>query len=313
MSVKNEYLSVIQALPKSDLHSHAGRGGNISYISKYYKVDINPPQHSFIDLSDMQNWFENNVKTHCVGIVGYLKRIEAAFVQAKDDNIQILAMSFGKGEIDFLGGIESFVSIINQLHNDFSPLTEFFPELALGREQKEEEILSWLDEILEYGWFKSIDICNNELAQPIKNFAKVYHRAAEYHLRLKAHVGEFGSADDVMEAVETLHLHEVHHGIAAADSVQVMKWLANHQIQLNVCPTSNIMLLRATDYKTHPIRALFDYEIPVTINTDDMLIFNSSVSQEYNSLFLAGAFDCDELEKIRVQGLLSEKLHQNKE
>lgn len=46
-----------------------------------------------------------------------------------------------------------------------------------------------------YNWFKSIDIC----------------------------VDEFGTADDVMEAVEELELDEVHHGIAAAKSAFIMK------------------------------------------------------------------------------------------
>ena len=106
-----------------------------------------------------------------------------------------------------------------------------------------------------------------------------------------------------MEAVETLHLHEVHHGIAAAESSQIMAWLARHRIQLNVCPTSNVMLGRARDYQTHPIRSLFDHNVPITINTDDMLIFNSGVSQEYGRLYQAGVFGCEELERIRVQGL----------
>ncbi len=123
-----------------------------------------------------------------------------------------------------------------------------------------------LDEILSYGWFKSIDICNNERAQLIKNYKPVYKRAKASGLRLKAHVGEFGTADDVMEAVEELELHEVHHGIAASQSMQIMKWLADNKIQLNVCPTSNIMLRLVDSYVNHPIRRLYDYGVPVTIS-----------------------------------------------
>lgn len=292
------------AIPKSDLHNHASRGGNIRYIAAYYNVNITPPSKRFKSLAEMQNWFELNVKLHCVGANGYLKRLEAAFVQANDDNIELLSMSFAKGEIDALGGMKSFVGILDELSVTFAPKTRFLPELTFGREQKEQEILSWLDEILEYRWFQSVDICNDEFAQPIANFRKVYQVAKCYNLCLKAHVGEFGTADDVQEAVETLHLHEVHHGIGAAQSKQVMKWLAKHKVQLNICPTSNIMLNRAKDYQSHPIKTLFNNGVLVTINTDDMLIFNSSVSQEYKRLFDAGTLTCEELEQIRKQGLL---------
>lgn len=293
----------LQSIPKSDLHSHAGRGGNIQYIEAWANVKIEPYGKPFNSLFQMQEWFENNVKCHCIGIQGYLKRIEAAFVQAQKDNIKALAMSFGIGEIDSLGNMESFSRIIDELHQHYAPNSEFFPELAFGREGKIDTIINRLDEIFSYNWFKSVDICNNEFAQPIRNFKPIYKRAKASGLRLKAHAGEFGSADDVMEAVEELELNEVHHGIAAAQSVQIMKWLADNKIRLNVCPTSNIMLNTVDSYANHPIRKLFDNSVPVTINTDDLLIFNQSISQEYLNLFNSKLMTADELNTIREIGL----------
>jgi adenosine deaminase len=106
-----------------------------------------------------------------------------------------------------------------------------------------------------------------------------------------------------MEAVELLELSEVHHGIAAVKSKEVMRWLSKHKIQLNICPTSNIMLKRATSYYGHQIKELFENEIPVTVNTDDLLIFDSSVSEEYLKLYANKVFSIEELEIIRQTGL----------
>ena len=122
-------------------------------------------------------------------------------------------------------------------------------------------------------------------------------------MTLKAHVGEFGSADDVLEAVDTLELHEVQHGIAAAESPYAMRWLADHRIRLNVCPTSNVMLGRVENIRRHPIRQLYDQGVPVTINTDDLLIFDQSVSQEYLNLHRCGLMTAEELNEIRLTGL----------
>ena len=296
-------LNLIRDLPKSDLHSHAGRGGNIKYIENWARVKIVPNDKLFESLSDMQSWFVNNVKCHCSGLEGYLKRVEAAFVQAADDNIKVLTLSYGVGEVDLLGGMIPFITIMENLRASFAPDTLFFPELALGREQDVNYVATRLDEIFSYGWFKSIDICNNEFAQPICNFKKIYRQARSAGLKLRAHVGEFGSADDVMEAVETLELDEVHHGIAAARSDHVMRFLSDNKIRLNICPTSNVMLKTAESYDAHPIRLLYDHGIPVTINTDDLLIFNQSVSEEYNNLHSSNLMTADELEDIRLTGL----------
>ncbi len=293
----------LQTIPKSDLHNHAGRGGSPCYISAWAHADIAPPCAPFPSLVQMQEWFEQNVKIHCPGTAGYLKRIEAAFAQAETDHIQLLAMSFGLGEIEVLGGMEPFIRTMDMLCATYAGHTTFLPELSLDRACGMELIYDTVKDALSYRWFASIDICGNELAQPIQPFQKIYRLAKDMGVKRKAHVGEFGTAEDVLEACETLELDEVHHGIAAAASEPVMHWLAEHKIQLNICPTSNIMLGRVKGYKMHPIRVLYDHGVPVTINTDDLLIFNQSVSQEYLNLFTAGLMSAEELDHIRLTGL----------
>ncbi len=296
-------LGGLGSIAKSDIHSHAGRGGKADYISSWAKKKISLPPSKFDSLAHMERWFSDNIKVLCPGLEGHLKRWEAAFAQASTDNITVLALSFTISEIDFVGGIEAFIGILNEYNGQFAPNTVFLPELTFDRACNTEEEFSRLDEILNYGFFKSVDICCNEFAQPIRNFKKIFRKAKEYSVRLKAHVGEFGSADDVMEAVEELELNEVHHGIAVAKSNYVMKWLADHKIQLNICPTSNVMLGIVENYASHPIRRIYDAGIPVTINTDDLLIFNQTVSQEYLNLYNAHLMTVKELNNIREEGL----------
>lgn len=299
---KND-LHGLECIPKSDLHNHAGRGGSQCYITEYAKVKIDPPDEPFSSLDDMQVWFEQHVKVHCPGIAGYLKRLEAAFAQAKTDSIKVLALNFGLDEVKGLGGMDHFMKTIHALHTAFAPETEFLPELSLNRACNTDRIYNDVEEVLSYRWFASIDICCNELAQPIKPFQKIYHLAQSMGVKRKAHVGEFGTADDVIEACELLELDEVHHGIAAAACIPSMRWLNQHKIQLNVCPTSNILLGCAKSYQEHPIRILYDHGVKVTINTDDLLIFNQSASQEYQNLYCAGCMTLHELDSIRQTGL----------
>lgn len=292
-------------VPKSDIHTHGGKGGRMKYFAEWANASIKPSEQPFNDLNDKQLWFNSNIKIHDKGIKGYLKRLEASFVQAREDHIVVLSLSFSIETIDFLGGIDSFISTLDYLHKTYAPETQYFPELSLVRECDTNQTYDRVEEILNKRWFRSIDICGDELAQPIRNFQKIYKMAQGYGIILKAHVGEFGMADDVMEAVEILELSEVHHGIAAVKSKDIMKWLAKHKIQLNICPTSNIMLNRVSSYTRHPIKELFENGIPVTINTDDLMIFDSSVSEEYLKLYNNKVFSADELEMIRKTGLKS--------
>ncbi len=303
--LENGDLEGLRRIPKSDLHNHAGRGGTQCYIAQWSKAQIDPPDKPFSSLDDMQAWFERHVKVHCPGMAGYLKRLEAAFAQAKADGIKALALNFGLDEVEGLGGMDPFTKMIHALHTAFAPETVFLPELSLNRACNTDEVYGTVEEVLSRRWFASIDICCNELAQPIRPFQRIYRLAQGLGVKKRAHVGEFGTADDVMEACELLELDEVHHGIAAAASVPAMRWLSTHKIPLNVCPTSNILLGRAKSYREHPIRILFDQGVKVTVNTDDLLIFNQSVSQEYMNLYSAGCMAAQELDSIRLTGLMA--------
>lgn len=308
-ALENKSIADIQAIPKSDLHNHAGRGGSIAYIEKLMNVKITPLTDPLNSLGEMNEWFNNNIKCHFHDENGFLIRVAAAFVQAKADNITELALSYGIPDICGVGGIDIFIAIMNGLHKHFAPETNLMPDLLLWSPND----LSQLDEILGANWFKGIDIVgiDGSLEKSMMVDLKAMSRKAhKYGLTKKAHIGEFGGADDVLRCAEELELDQIQHGIAAAESPQIMNWLAKHKVQLNICPTSNIMLKNTISYETHQIRKLFDYGVPVTINSDDLLIFNATVSQEYLNLYEAGLMNADELNTIRETGLQS--AHQNK-
>ena len=72
-------------------------------------------------------------------------------------------------------------------------------------------------------------------------------------------------------------------------------------------PESNIALKIVKSYKTHPIRILFDYGVKVTVNTDDVMLFNAGNSEQYLRLFKSGLLSAEELDLIRMNGLGSLK------
>jgi adenosine deaminase len=184
-----------------------------------------------------------------------------------------------------------------------APEIEWIPGLGLSRHCPVLALERWLEPFLELGTFRTLDLYGDEFAQPIEVFVPLYRRAKAAGLRLKAHVGEWGTADDVWRAVELLELDEVQHGIAAAASPSTMRFLADAGVRLNVCPTSNVMLGRVARIEEHPIRRLFDAGIRVTVGSDDPLIFGTSLSREFLALFDAGVMTAAELDAIRLEAL----------
>lgn len=299
-ALEKDSLSDLAKIPKSDLHSHAGRGGHISFFEKYAGVKITPREDPFESLFEMNQWLKENVKCHLPdGAEGYLKQIEASFAQASADNVTVLALSFCVDEIELLGGMKSFRKTIDGLRDRFAPNTKLYPDLALGYFPEE---VKALDEILSCKWFSGVDINNYTGTYTMEELKRICRKAKGAGLLLKAHIGEFGEADDVWRYAEELELDQIQHGVLAAKSEKVMRYLADNHIQLNICPTSNVMLKVCADYKTHPIHTLCENGVKVTINTDDLLIFNSTLSEEYLKLYRAG-MKASDLEVIRQTGL----------
>lgn len=144
-----------------------------------------------------------------VGVENYLKRVEANFVATKKDNIIRLALDFGYGEIFALGGMENFVRTIEKMHKQFASDIEMIPTLVI----RDCSRLDRLAEILSFDWYKAIDIINYNDSLSLEIMKYVCDVARSNGLKCKAHIGEYGTAEDVELYVEELELDEVQHGI----------------------------------------------------------------------------------------------------
>jgi adenosine deaminase len=279
-ALKTGDLDAIRRVPKSDLHNHFFLGGNRALVSEWAGKDIAPL------MAEMHEWVQALVGTLFAGAQGRLRAFEATLVQAKHDGVTRLETGETPWAITLHNGsATALTDAWRGLHARVAPNIEWIPQLDLAREVPVEVQARRLTPFLELGFWRTLDMSGDELAQSTAVFKPLYRKAKDAGLRLKAHVGEWGDADSVQRAVEELELDEVQHGIAAAQSTSVMKFLADNRIRLNICPTSNVMLGRVETLAEHPIRKLYDAGVKVTVNTDDVLMFGQSVSDEFLNLY----------------------------
>jgi adenosine deaminase len=297
-------LAAVRAFAKADLHNHGALSGDREFLREACGVDVAPLTAPIGSMAEMHAWVDSNIGPIINRKGGRLLGYEAAFRLALRDGVTRIRMGDDVWMLSFpVVDAARLLSSLERLHQKVAPQIEWIPLLGMSRHCAPLDLQRWLAPFLELGAFRVIDLWADEFAQPIEVFKPVYAMAKAAGLRLMAHVGEWGTAEDVRKAVEVLELDEVQHGIAAADSPEVMRWLAERGVRLNVCPTSNILLGRVKRLEAHPIRRLFDAGVTVTINTDDALVFGRSVSEEFLALYECGLFSGEELDIIRMNGL----------
>lgn len=298
-------LAKIREFPKSDLHNHFVLGGSRQYLYKKTGLRIEPVRSTLSSMDEMHTWNRENLGEKFETSEMRKLLIRAAFQQAKEDGVTVLEIGedvWGLSEY-FHNDIDELIEAFTTAHRELAPDMELRLQIGLSRHCP----IGYLEDCLSHFWgnkaFYSIDLYGDELAQPIENFKSIYRRAKKEGLRLKAHVGEWGAAEDVRRAVEELELHEVQHGISAIYDESVVRFLVDHHIRLNITPSSNILLGRVPSMSVHPIGHFYHSGVDVTINSDDILFFDSDVSKEYLRLYESGCLSAEELDSIRQNGL----------
>ncbi|MFZ4401655.1 MAG: hypothetical protein ACOYO1_16610 [Bacteroidales bacterium] len=297
-------IKILKTIPKSDLHNHAPLGSRLNDLENTIGKKINPPPASLKDIAELDSYIFSNLRKHIVSLKGLETTLRLAFRQAKGDGIKKLEMSIDCFFVPFFNDKEAgFIKLLQKIHQEEAADIQYNPEIGFSRNIKIEDAERLILPCIESAYFKSIDLYGDELFRDAKYYKPIYKVAKNYGLKLKSHAGEFGDAESVRYTVETLELDEVQHGIAASTSQDVMKWLRNNNIRLNICPTSNIILGRAESLNTHPARILADEGINITINSDDIMIFNQSVSEEFLNLYQAKLFSVNELNILRENSI----------
>lgn len=306
-ALKQGNIDAIRKAAKADLHNHFVLGGSRLYLFKESGRDIQPIKTPLHSMDEMHAWNAENIGHSFDTPDGRRMLIKATFAQAIEDGVTVLEIGedvWGLGAF-FNGNIDELVDAFETAHKEIAPEIELRLQIGMSRHCK----IAYLQDCLSHFWgckaFYSIDLYGDELAQPIENFIPIYRQAKKEGLRLKAHVGEWGTSDDVRRAVECLELDEIQHGIAAVNDSSVIHFLVDHGIRLNITPSSNYLLGRVKDLKSHPIAELYRSGADVTINSDDVLIFDSDVSKEYLRLYQSGCLTAEELDDIRKNGLKS--------
>jgi adenosine deaminase len=112
------------------------------------------------------------------------------------------------------------------------------------------------------------------------------------------HAGEWAGPDRIREALETLPVQRLGHGVRAIEDPSLVKDIVARDVTLEVCPGSNVATGLYKSLSDHPIRNLMSAGVNVTLNSDDPPYFATTVGNEYDKAESVIGLSPDELRRI---------------
>jgi aminodeoxyfutalosine deaminase len=97
------------------------------------------------------------------------------------------------------------------------------------------------------------------------------------------HAGEMSGPETIWEAIRGLGAERIGHGIRCVEDPDLMAYLRETQLPLEVCPTSNVCTRQVPDIAAHPLPRLLDEGLCVTLGSDDPPMFNTTLTGEYRT------------------------------
>lgn len=146
----------------------------------------------------------------------------------------------------------------------------------------------------------AIGLASIEEGNPPSKYKRIFDQARKEGYHLTAHIAETsgGSGTFIREALETLGVERIDHGVGGHNDPALLQELAQKKIPLTLCPLSNIVLGYFKKIEDHPLKKMFDAGVITTINSDDPAFFEGYIADNYQAAADTLNFSCAELVTI---------------
>ena len=126
-----------------------------------------------------------------------------------------------------------------------------------------------------------VGIGGDEVRGPAEWFEREYAYAKDHGLHLTVHAGESAGPESIAAAVNLLHAERIGHGLTAIQDPRIVDLLAERQVAVEICLSSNLRTGCCKKIEEHPLKRYFDAGVLVTLNTDDPEMFETTLNREY--------------------------------
>jgi adenosine deaminase len=207
--------------------------------------------------------------------------------KSKNLNTQKITEAVFSGIKTFENEIE--INLIADLVRDFGP-------------QKGMVTLNELNEVKDMK-VVGIGIGGSEQHFPPEAFNDVYSAARDLNFRTSAHAGEAAGSNSIWGAINALKAERIGHGTRAYEDENLISYLAEKQIPIEMCPISNVKTGVVKAIEEHPVKDYYKKGLKVFLNTDDPMMFNNSLAEEYTLFTQKLGFDLNDVKRLMLNAI----------
>ena len=124
------------------------------------------------------------------------------------------------------------------------------------------------------------DLAGAEAAFPAKDHQEAFQLILKNNVNCTAHAGEAYGPESIAQALHVLGAHRIGHGTRLREDGDLLNYVNDHRIPLECCLSSNVQTRAVHDLQSHPLKFYLDYGLRVTLNTDNRLITDTTVTKE---------------------------------
>ena len=159
------------------------------------------------------------------------------------------------------------------------------------------------------------DLAGEEKDYPAKHHLQAFYTVLNHNVNITVHAGEGFGAASIAQALHYCGAHRIGHGTRLMEDMDLLHYVKDHRIPLEMCLTSNVQTGASESLETHPFGDYFRLQLRVTLNTDNRLVSRTSMTRELDLACCAFDLSIYDLRKILINGFKSsflpydEKVH----
>jgi len=124
------------------------------------------------------------------------------------------------------------------------------------------------------------DLAGAEYDHPAKHHKAAFQLVRDNNINVTIHAGEAYGPESIAQAIHVCGAHRIGHGCRLRENGDLLHYVNDHRIPLECCPSSNVQTGAIRDLTSHPLKLYKNLGLRVTVNTDNRLITDTTVSKE---------------------------------
>lgn len=320
---------LIEKLPKTDLHCHLDgsiRCDTLIDLAKQYGVKLLSYEKETLMAKMGYGRVRKNLEEYLLGFEPILavmqtkEALERVFYEVCEDaylenvwHIEIRYCPYlhtNKG-LSIKEVVESLLKASKKASENFGiSVGHILSGLKNDPEHSILEVAKLACEYLKKG-IVGFDLAGPEAGFPISDHLAAIYYAKKHHMFITLHAGESFGPESISQAIHKAGAHRIGHGTSLIKDLNLLNYVIDHRIGIEACPTSNWHTGAIKSLLEHPIKQMLEMDARVSVNTDNRLCSDTSITEELLGLIENLGFTLEQIRRTLENGFKSAFLPYN--